>query len=68
MVSAESIKGIAKEVISALLGDGKEDDTAIDEMGARQKEAFHKAPRGALTIHSLVPGMCKGQSKPGNAT
>ena len=64
VVSAESIKGIAKEVINALLGDGKEDDTAIDEMSARQKEEFHKAPRGALTTHSLVPGMCKGQSKP----
>lgn len=62
VVSAESIKGIAKEIIKALLGE--EGESAIDEMSARQKEEIRKAQRGALTIHSLVPGMCKGQSKP----
>jgi 23S rRNA C2498 (ribose-2'-O)-methylase RlmM len=63
VVSAESIKGIAKEVISALLGnDG--DDSKVDETSAKQKERLRTAQRGSLTIHSLVPGMCKGQTKP----
>jgi hypothetical protein len=48
VVSAESIKGIAKEVVSALLGDGKEDDTAIDEMSARHKEKHFTKPQEVL--------------------
>ena len=56
VISAESINGIAREVVSALLDD--EDDTRSVQLND------HVAQLGALTIHPLVPGMCKGQSKP----
>ncbi len=63
VVSAESIKGIANNVISALLGIDA-DDESIDRISQHQQDLLRVAERGSLTIHSLVPGMCKGQTKP----
>ena len=63
IVSAESIKGIAKEVIYSVLGND-DDDSYNDKTSLDLKETFRTAPRGSLAIHSLVPGMCKGQGKP----
>lgn len=63
VVSAESIKGIAREVLSALLGD---DDTieTVDDRTQQCRQQLLTAPKGSLTIHPLVPGMCKGQTNP----
>ena len=38
-----------------------EDDTRSVQL---KEQLYNVAQRGALTIHPLVPGMCKGQSKP----
>lgn len=64
VVSAESIKGIAKGVLGALLGNDGDDASQVDEISTMQKELLLASQRGSLTIHSLVPGMCKGQVKP----
>jgi len=48
VVSADSIKNIAKEIYNQL----------CDELD------IAAAPRGSLAIHGLVPGMCKGQRNP----
>lgn len=62
VITAESIKGIAKEVMrTVLLGDG---DTIVDEQSEKQRQRLHVAERGSLSIHPLVPGMCKGQANP----
>lgn len=63
VVSADSIKGIAREVLHALLG-GEEIETNMDERMKRSREELLAAERGSLTIHPLVPGMCKGQTSP----
>ncbi|KAL3778070.1 hypothetical protein ACHAWO_008965 [Cyclotella atomus] len=63
VVSAESIKGIAREVLSALLGSDEIQD-APDERIQQSRQHLLAAPKGSLTIHSLVPGMCKGQTNP----
>jgi hypothetical protein len=44
----ESIKGLARAV------------TEVQEF----QEQLAKAPKGSLSIHALVPGMCKGQKDP----
>lgn len=44
----ESIKGLAR---------------AVTEIQEFQKQLTH-APKGSLSIHALVPGMCKGQKDP----
>jgi len=62
VVSADSIKGIAKAVLAALLGN--EDDSIGDAITIKQKEMLYAADRGSLNIHALVPGMCKGQNTP----
>jgi len=65
VISAESIKGFAREVLSALLGDGTDDnDATIDEQSEQTRQQLRNAPRGSLSIHPLVPGMCKGQTNP----
>jgi hypothetical protein len=56
VVTAESIKGIAREVIVALLDD--------NENSELQRQNLRMAERGSLVIHTLVPGMCKGQKNP----
>jgi len=61
VVSAESIKGIAKQVMNALLGVGSDDDDTISQ---QQHELLRSAERGSLSIHCLVPGMYKAQTKP----
>mmetsp|Transcript_5699 Transcript_5699/g.12521 ORF Transcript_5699/g.12521 Transcript_5699/m.12521 type:complete len:494 (+) Transcript_5699:71-1552(+) len=61
VVEAESIKGIAREVIAALLSD---DGANIDEKSEAQSQRLRMAKRGSLIIHPLVPGMCKGQTSP----
>lgn len=63
VVTAESIKGVAREVLTALLGDGIDND-AIDKQSEQTKQQLRNAPRGSLSIHPLVPGMCKGQTNP----
>ena len=62
VVSSESIKGIAREVLSALIGDETEGD--VDERTRLLRKQLLKAEKGSLIIHPLVPGMCKGQAKP----
>lgn len=62
VVSAESIKGLAREILAALLGGN--DGGIIDEQSETLREKFSAAQRGSLTIHPLVPGMCKGQTNP----
>ena len=67
VVTAESIKSISKQVLSALLGVGSEDDdneTTIDRISQEQHDRLRSAERGSLSIHCLVPGMCKAQTKP----
>jgi len=65
VITAESIKGLAREVVSALLGDGIDDnDATIDKQSEQTRQQLRNAPRGSLSIHPLVPGMCKGQSNP----
>jgi len=65
VVTSESIKGIAREVLSSLLGDGIDDkDDTIDKQSEQTRQQLRNAPRGSLSIHPLVPGMCKGQSTP----
>jgi hypothetical protein len=58
IVSAESIKGLAREIYSALLPeDGEQDNSSL-------RLALRQAPRGSLALHALVPGMGKGQRDP----
>ena len=61
VVSAESIKSISKQVLSALLGVGTDDDdmSTIDQVSQEQHDRLRLAERGSLSIHCLVPGMCK---------
>ena len=33
-------------------------------LASEDEESMRKLPKGTLRIHSLVPGMCKGQTKP----
>jgi 23S rRNA C2498 (ribose-2'-O)-methylase RlmM len=63
VVSSESIKGLAREVLSALLGGDSEEEVA-DEQCKSLRRQLYNAPKGSLTIHPLVPGMCKGQTNP----
>ena len=65
VVSAESIKSISKQVLNALLGVGSDDDDSIiDTLSLQQYDLLRAAKRGSLSIHNLVPGMCKAQTKP----
>lgn len=69
VVEAESARGIARGVLAALLGDissegGDSIGIATDDRSERQRRALRAAERGSLTIHPLVPGMCKGQANP----
>ncbi len=66
VVSGESIKSIANSISSALFGNGdsQTDDNEIEDVVSERKENLLAAPRGSLSIHALVPGQCKGQSKP----
>ena len=68
VVSADSIKGIANAVLAALLGTESDADGhangIVDEISLQQRERLLSAPRGSLSIHALVPGMCKGQGTP----
>ena len=64
VVSGSSIKMIAKEVYNALFGS---DDTQLAQLAKEHCELRNdllSAPRGSLSIHPLVPGQCKAQSKP----
>lgn len=63
---AQSIKSISKQVLSALLGVGTDDDdmSTIDQVSQEQHDRLRLAERGSLSIHCLVPGMCKAQTKP----
>jgi 23S rRNA C2498 (ribose-2'-O)-methylase RlmM len=61
VVSGDSIKNIAYAIHEALLGNDDDDDD--DEYSSLRKK-LRSAPRGSLSIHALVPGMCKGQTKP----
>ena len=67
VVSAESIKSIAREVDRALLG-GEGGDAMLpgndDERSLEQRQRLLAAPKGSLAIHPLVPGMCKAQPSP----
>ena len=58
VVSGESIKSIAREVDRALLAGGD------DKRALEQRQRLLTAPKGSLTIHPLVPGMCKAQPSP----
>eukprot|EP00984_Skeletonema_dohrnii_P038740 scaffold42321_cov161-Skeletonema_dohrnii-CCMP3373.AAC.2 len=69
VVTAESIKSISKQVINALLGVGSNDDddndeSKVDRISQQQHNRLRSAERGSLSIHCLVPGMCKAQTKP----
>ncbi|KAL7494591.1 hypothetical protein ACHAWT_003374 [Skeletonema menzelii] len=67
VVTAESIKSISKQILSALLGvgfDGDDEPTIIDQISQEQHNRLRSAERGCLSIHCLVPGMCKAQTKP----
>lgn len=58
--SAESIKGLATEILMELFGD----ETETSNIKKMRKELLLKADRGSLTIHALVPGMIKGSIAP----
>jgi len=64
VVTAESIKGIAREVMNVLMLGDDNDSSIIDTQSKKQRERLHLAERGSLSIHNLVPGMCKGQANP----
>lgn len=53
-VEGDSIKILANEILDAVLVAEKDD----------KKGLLRRAPRGSLSIHPLVPGQCKGQTKP----
>jgi len=67
VVSGDSIRNIAKKIYHTVLFKDKytddigDDDTTIPN---HLCEDLSAAPRGSLTIHALVPGMCKGQRNP----
>ncbi|KAL9181686.1 hypothetical protein ACHAXT_012029 [Thalassiosira profunda] len=63
VVTAESMKGIARAVIAALLGTD-DDGSEIDQRIEMRRQMLRDAERGSLTIHPLVPGMCKAQTNP----
>ncbi len=53
VVTAESIKGVAREVIAALVGnDG--DDFIVDEKSEAQRQKLRMAQRGSLTVDSSI--------------
>jgi Predicted SAM-dependent methyltransferase len=65
VVSAASIKGLAKEIMLALLGicdDGNNVD--LDHVSTLQRNQLRSACRGSLVVHTIVPGCCKGQPAP----
>lgn len=67
--SAESIKGLAKEILFELFGDGDSDEDENTQTGDSdskkiRKELLLKAEKGSLIIHALVPGMIKGSTAP----
>jgi 23S rRNA C2498 (ribose-2'-O)-methylase RlmM len=65
VVSAESIKGLAKEIMAALLGmtdDGNSMDSDI--FSTLQRNQLRSACRGSLFVHTIAPGCCKGQPAP----
>jgi hypothetical protein len=75
IVSAESIKGLAREIYGALLPEEEDEpkdrsNEAETSTGAgafsisNLREALRQAPRGSLALHALVPGMGKGQRDP----
>ena len=75
VVSGDSIKNIATSIYEGLLGNGyneimnnnnsnSNNVTTENESLHSIKERLRSAPRGSLSIHALVPGMCKGQTKP----
>jgi hypothetical protein len=53
LVSAPSIKGIAKQIQEQLVCRDGDNATIL-----------RQAPRGSLSLHALVPGMAKGQVQP----
>jgi hypothetical protein len=62
IVSATSIKGLAREIYSALLPEQAEQEHGAPKDSLRV--ALRQAPRGSLALHALVPGMGKGQTDP----
>ena len=51
VVTAESIKNTAREILSALLGDDSNDDTDVtDERSEKLRQMLRTAERGSLTI------------------
>ena len=57
VVKAESIKGLATAIIDALLDQD-------DERAATIQAQLWSAPRGSLSVHSLVPQMGRGVPEP----
>jgi len=80
VISGDSIKNIANEIYESLLGNDdddndndndKKDNDNYNGVGSDKskftttlQKQLQSAPRGSLAIHGLVPGMCKGQTKP----
>ena len=58
-VEAESINALAKSALEAL---GLQNDS--DNCNKDLIQRLQSAPRGSLTVHTLVPGMLKGSPKP----
>ena len=68
VVKGDSIKNIATSILSSLLGDENEDEEISmtnERLALRElRQKLRSAQKGSLSIHALVPGMCKGQTKP----
>uniref|UniRef100_A0A7S3QJM1 Ribosomal RNA methyltransferase FtsJ domain-containing protein n=1 Tax=Chaetoceros debilis TaxID=122233 RepID=A0A7S3QJM1_9STRA len=68
VVSGESISLIAKSIFNTIFDekdsvDGNDSENDTRNFSELQKR-LRSAPRGSLSIHSIVPGMCKGQKNP----
>jgi len=67
IVSAESIKGLSREVSQSLLGkEGGDEDAAriTTDTQLHRRQNLRSLPKGSLALHALVPGMFKGQRNP----
>lgn len=64
VVSGSSIKTIAKEVYNASFGSDDTELSQLEQHHLIMRNDLLSAPKGSLSIHSLVPGQCKAQPKP----
>ena len=60
VVSAESIKGLSREICHALLGEERVESDFTDEQ-LRIRSELRSLPKGSLGLHALVPACSRGK-------